>query len=147
MTKKELVSKVAARTGFSESHVSKVLSGSRTNAEITACANEIENGVTTKAVVKTSKKKDVVPVASKELNEQFDKNSSIKRFKTSDIGGILRQARENRGMSKEDVADAMNEDEDTISNIENDATECTLEQFFGYFLACRVQVDFRLIYV
>ena len=149
MTKKELIAYVALKTGYSESHVSKVLGGSRTNSEISACAEEIENGKKTssKEVAKVpAKTKEVVPVATKDQLAAFDKDSIVKRLAVNEIGSILKQVRENRGMSQEALGDEMGVSRETISRIENNSENCSLTNFFAYFAACRVVIDFRLTY-
>lgn len=148
MTKKEKVERIAAELGYSESHVSKVLSGSRSNQEIEDLSDEIdaeedESNFTGK------KNTNIAPVtkavAQQKLNDVFNVGE-MKKLKSGQIGNVLKTCREQRGMSQETVGEAIGVSRTTISKVENDSEACSLRVFFAYLQTCGVQVDFRLTF-
>lgn len=137
MTKKEKIQEIASRTGYSESHISKVLSGSRYNQTILDIAEEIDE--------EEVEVDDISPVTqpSSKLSD-FTLGKDVKRLNPDEIGDLLKKVREERGLSQEALADRMGISRSTVSAIENDSANCKLQYFFDWFVACRCIVDIRL---
>ena len=149
MTKKELVSKVAAETGYSESHVSKVLSGSRFNQDISDVAEkfEKEDGAVLTSNPSASKLAVVKKETSTSKLSDFTDSKEVKRLRPDEIGNLLKQVREHRGISQDTLASHMGVSRSTISAIETDSANCKLQYFFDWFVACSCIVDIRLSWV
>jgi len=140
-TIKEVYALIAETTNYSVGHVTQVIAGRRNDVKgtITPMFNKLKNGVS------------ATPTRDATLVECFDrafskketaKRKQTKNVRAGGVGDLIKQMRERRNLTQEELADGVYCDVSTIISAEADSRTCSLNTFFNILNYLRVETEF-----